>query len=94
MGGGTNGGHGSILKVSTNGTVTLLTGFDGTNGAHPQAPLLRAKDGMFYGTTVNGGARPGFSGVTRGTDGNFYGTTQTAERMEAARFSESPQIEF
>jgi len=65
--GGTNGGHGSVFKVSTNGIVTPLAGFNGTNGAHPQAPLLRAKDGNFYDTTVEGGSNGGFGTVFKVT---------------------------
>lgn len=65
--GGTNGGHGSIFRVSTNGIVTLLAGFDGTNGAHPQASLLRDSDGNFYGTTVDGGTKGGWGTVFKMT---------------------------
>jgi uncharacterized repeat protein (TIGR03803 family) len=54
---GTNGGYGSIFKVTTNGTLVGLFQFDRTNGANPYyAPLLQDTDGSFYGTTFNGGA--------------------------------------
>ena len=53
--GGAN-GYGTVFKMTTNGTLTLLASFGGTNGAHPQAALLLASDGNFYGTTKSGGA--------------------------------------
>jgi uncharacterized repeat protein (TIGR03803 family) len=47
-------GYGTIFKLATNGTLTTLMSFDGTNGASPQAGLLQSADGSFYGTTANG----------------------------------------
>lgn len=68
--GGTNaGGLGVVFKVSTNGDIVLLASFNGANGAHPQAPLLRAADGNFYGTTVDGGTNGGHGTLFRMTPG-------------------------
>src|ERR1035441_2731135 len=44
-------GEGTVFKVTTNGTLTTLVAFNGTNGAYPQAPLTLGNDGNFYGTT-------------------------------------------
>jgi uncharacterized repeat protein (TIGR03803 family) len=58
--GGTNdvadGGSGTIFRIETNGTLTTLVSFNGTNGANPVAALMQSPDGYFYGTTPRGGA--------------------------------------
>jgi len=55
--GGTNAnGDGTIFKVMTNGTLTTLVSFNGTDGARPHAPLVQGQDGKFYGTTELGGS--------------------------------------
>lgn len=49
------GGHGSgtMFRVTTNGTLTILANFN--NGSHPAGSLTLGPDGNFYGTTVYGG---------------------------------------
>ena len=42
-------------SISNPGFTTLL-GFDATNGGNPEAGLIQATDGNFYGTTSTGGA--------------------------------------
>ena len=46
---------GTVFKLGTNGTLTTLISFDGTNGASPEAGLIQSTDGNFYGTTTDGG---------------------------------------
>lgn len=46
---------GTVFSVATNGTLTTLVSFTGTNGLSPQAGLVRGADGSFYGTTYDGG---------------------------------------
>ena len=45
---------GTVFKVTTNGTLTTLVSFNGTNGASPFGSLTLGKNGNFYGTTTSG----------------------------------------
>jgi uncharacterized repeat protein (TIGR03803 family) len=53
--GGGVGGNGTVFRVTTNGTLTTLASFNGTNGSQPFG-LVRLSDGYLYGTTLFGGA--------------------------------------
>ena len=55
---GVTGSDGTVFKVTPGGTLTTLHNFTGrpSDGANPQAGLVQAIDGNFYGTTVSGGA--------------------------------------
>jgi uncharacterized repeat protein (TIGR03803 family) len=53
---GCGSGCGTIFRITPGGSFTALYKFVGTDGADPQAPLIQATDGNFYGTTVGGGA--------------------------------------
>ena len=44
-----------MFQVTTNGSLTTLVSFTGTNGASPYAALTLGNDGNFYGTTAYGG---------------------------------------
>jgi uncharacterized repeat protein (TIGR03803 family) len=48
-------GYGTVFKVTTNGTLTTLVSFNGTDGSYPFAGLTLGTDGNFYGTTSQGG---------------------------------------
>jgi uncharacterized repeat protein (TIGR03803 family) len=67
-GGGTGcggNGCGTVFRLTplnvgkTSWHETVLYRFKGTNGAGPQAGLLSGTDGVFYGTTMNGGSENG-----------------------------------
>ncbi len=53
---GGTGGNGTVFKVTTNGILTTLVTFAGTNGANPEAGLTLGPDDNFYGTTYGGGS--------------------------------------
>jgi uncharacterized repeat protein (TIGR03803 family) len=50
---------GSIFRVTTDGVLTTLVSFDGSNGAFPFAGLTLGSDGNFYGTTSGDYFGPG-----------------------------------
>jgi uncharacterized repeat protein (TIGR03803 family) len=49
-------GCGTVFKITPAGQLTTLHSFDGTDGSEPNAPLVQARNGKFYGTTLGGGA--------------------------------------
>ena len=49
-------GNGTLFRITTNGLLTTLAFFNGTNGSNPKASLTLGNDGAFYGTTSLGGA--------------------------------------
>lgn len=48
-------GHGTVFELDTNGILTSLILFNGTNGDSPRAGLIEDANGNFYGTTAYGG---------------------------------------
>ena len=50
------GSCGTVFQITPDGTLTTLHSFDITDGANPQAGLIQASNGDFYGTTLYGGA--------------------------------------
>jgi uncharacterized repeat protein (TIGR03803 family) len=64
--GGSNGGYGTIFKISASGALTSLYSFSGGNdGANPEAGLVQGSDGYFYGTAADGGSNGGYGTVFR-----------------------------
>ncbi len=67
---GNSSGCGTVFKITPGGTLTTLYSFCSvlenyvcTDGAEPQAALVRATDGNFYGTTAAGGGVFNFGGT-------------------------------
>lgn len=52
--GGTN-GRGTIFRITTEGHLTTLHSFTGTDGGGPEGALIQTAKGNFYGTTAAGG---------------------------------------
>lgn len=71
-----NGGNGTIFKVTIGGALSVLHSFCGkscSEGINPSAPLLQAKGGSFFGTTVSGG-KHGYGTVFSLTPQNAFNT--------------------
>jgi uncharacterized repeat protein (TIGR03803 family) len=49
-------GCGTVFKIAPTGTLTTLHSFEIADGSLPQAGLVQATDGNFYGTTKHGGS--------------------------------------
>jgi uncharacterized repeat protein (TIGR03803 family) len=49
-------GCGTVFKITSDGTLTTLHSFDLIDGYNPQAGLVQATNGDFYGSTAWGGA--------------------------------------
>jgi len=60
-------GAGSVFKVTTNGILTTLVYFNGTNGAFPAAGVTLGNDGNFYGTTVSGSGNNSYGSIFKVT---------------------------
>jgi uncharacterized repeat protein (TIGR03803 family) len=69
-GGGANDG-GTVFKITPEGTLTTLYSFCSqsgcADGGGPDAGLVQAADGNFYGTTMEGGVNDSCFGVSCGT---------------------------
>jgi uncharacterized repeat protein (TIGR03803 family) len=82
-------GDGTIFSLSTNGTLTTLVSFDGTNGAMPVAGLIQSTNGLFYGTTKLGGSNSAGTVFSMTSDGalnslySFAGTNDSIDPFTA-----------
>ena len=74
------GSYGGIFELSTNGTVTTLVTFNGTNGADPKSRMILASDGNFYGVTETGGTN---------NTGTVFQLTQSGVLTTIAQFGSS-----
>src|SRR5579872_1974010 len=75
--GGTNGGYGTVFKISPGGTLTSLHSFAGKDGGYPNGGpygaqwLVQGNDGYLYGTTISGGALNAGTIFRIGANGEF-----------------------
>ena len=88
LNGGANGDHGTVFKVTPGGTPTTLYSFCAqsrcTDGEYPQAGLVLATDGNFYGTAFRGGAN-GVGSVFRITTTGALTTLVSFDGTDGAR---------
>ncbi len=87
-------GCGTIFKISLDGKLTTLHSFcdqpDCTEGMNPQAGLIQATDGNFYGTTLAGGAHEGNGTVFRMTPSGMVTTIYSFCAMQKCADGNSP----
>jgi uncharacterized repeat protein (TIGR03803 family) len=62
--GGRHDDNGTVFRITSDGVLTSLASFSGTNGRRPIGSLIQGSDGNFYGTTSEGG--PGYDGTDVG----------------------------
>ncbi len=74
------------MAFSSPGVVsfTALSSFRGTNGAQPFGQLLRATNGLFYGTTASGGAN-GMGTIFSATTGGKLNTIASFDGINGAQ---------
>jgi uncharacterized repeat protein (TIGR03803 family) len=65
---------GTVFKITTNGLLTTLAIFNGTNGTLPYSTLLKASDGNFYGTSYGGGANTNYGTIFKLTPAGTFST--------------------
>jgi uncharacterized repeat protein (TIGR03803 family) len=67
--------QGTVYRITTDGTYSVLFNFTGPDGANPEGTLIVGKDGALYGTTLIGGANNRgtvFKITTSGTLSTLY----------------------
>jgi uncharacterized repeat protein (TIGR03803 family) len=72
-GGGTNGGNGTLFKISATGTLTTLYSFAGGNNGVVPSGLVQGGDGNLYGTTQQGGTNNNGTVFQISTNGAYTG---------------------
>ena len=77
--GGTNGGGGTVYKVTSDGTVTTLHSFNDYDGGYPRPGLAKGSDGNYYGSTELGGIDGG--------DGTIFQITPIGTLTTLASFN-------
>src|SRR5580700_8487891 len=73
-GGGYSTGCGTVFQITPGGKLTTVFFFDGTNGSAPQAGLVQAANGDFYGSTFAGGTG-NFEGLCPNNCGTIFTVT-------------------
>ncbi len=77
-------GCGTVFQITPDGVLTTLYSFDGADGEYPEAGLMQATNGTFYGITTNGRAHGDGTIFSRSTGlGPFVKTVPTAGKVGA-----------
>ena len=76
-------GCGTVFSITRGGHLTTLHTFINTDGRYPAAALIEARDGSFYGTTMNGGTY-GFGTIYKITPGGMFTTLHNFNSSDGA----------
>ena len=79
-------GCGTIFQISPNGKLTTVVFFDGKNGSAPNAGLVQAANGNFYGATFAGGTG-NFEGGCANNCGTIFTVTASGVLTTLYNFS-------
>jgi uncharacterized repeat protein (TIGR03803 family) len=85
-GGGYSTGCGTVFQITPGGKLTTVFFFDGTNGSAPQAGLVQAANGDFYGSTFAGGTG-NFEGLCPNNCGTIFTVTASGTLTTLYNFS-------
>jgi uncharacterized repeat protein (TIGR03803 family) len=64
--------YGNVFRVETNGTLTILHRFDGTESVFPVEELLEIDNSSLYGVTVGGNVFPPGSGMLQSVPATIF----------------------
>jgi uncharacterized repeat protein (TIGR03803 family) len=73
-----DGGCGTIFRITAGGALTTLHSFDGTDGENPETGLTQDTNGKFYGTMQAGGANNGGTIYSLSVGLGLFVETQTS----------------
>ena len=69
----TNGGYGTVFRISSAGSFASLLSFNSNNGASPYGALTQDNHFNFYGTTLYGGTNGGYGTVFEVSPAALFG---------------------
>lgn len=79
-------GGGAIVRVTPDGTMTVLHAMNGSDGYDAYAGLMQATDGNFYGTTYHGGEKGGGVVFRLTPDGTYTVLRHLGQNKQDAYF--------
>jgi len=83
-------GKGTVFRIDSAGSITILHGFTGFDGARPSAGLVLARDGYLYGLTGAGGTS---TNCPRGC-GTFFRISPSGEFDSLASFDNPKHLYY
>ncbi len=88
--GGSNGGYGTVFRLTPGGTLTTLHSFNLTDGRAPQGGVVAGPGGFLYGATVGGGTSNTGTFYKIATDGSGFASLHSFVQGEGTAPQASP----